>query len=189
LEQAIESGADWNIVDELGDVLFGVLSLAAAIDEAHSVSLEDADEHAAQKMTDRHPYVFGNAVDPGPELASLLWDERKRMEESERIENRTAVIGTGVAVLPASSTGVFTDHLAEKLAQSLASFESGTTPGQAISTTPDGRSATVWTASSGRLLVYSFIGGPATSPEAVSTTIHALSPTEHATHMRGVTSV
>jgi NTP pyrophosphatase (non-canonical NTP hydrolase) len=184
LREAIESGADWQVVDEFADVLFNVLSLAAALEEEHGVSLDAADRHAARKMTDRHPYVFGDAADPGPELAPLLWNERKKAEESERIDNCYAVVGCGSIQTTASD--VSANLIAQTIATGIAPFEGTAGPEPTTYTTADGRFTTVWIMPDAKTLAYAYISGPKTTPETLAASISALSPIRHSTSMREV---
>lgn len=184
LSEAIESGAAWTVADELGDVLFTVLSLALAIEDVYGVTIDEADDRAARKMTGRHPYVFGDAADPGPELAPTLWQQRKLEEDLESIANRTAVIGTGIVTLSDPVPPEEQADLAEVLCQHLAPFDEGAAPIRSSSSTHDGRSVTLWVAPDTNQLAYSLIGGPATDPRAAVVAFESLSPTDHYPHLR-----
>jgi NTP pyrophosphatase (non-canonical NTP hydrolase) len=184
LREAIESGADWQIVDELADVLFNVLSLAAVLEDEHGVSLDAADRHAARKMTGRHPYVFGDAADPGPELAPLLWNERKKAEELERIDSCYAIVGSGSVQTTASD--VSANLIAQTIANGLAPFEGSAGPEPTTYATADGRFTTVWTMPDGKTLAYTFISGPKTTSETLAASISAFVTIRHSTSMREV---
>ena len=190
LSEAIEGGAGWKIADELGDVLFCVLSLAAAIEDVHGVTVEEADERAARKMIDRHPYVFGDADDPGPDLAPTLWEDHKLQEELANVRNRAAVIGTGIVTFSeTSAAGELAEHVADVLCRHLAPFGEGAAPPRTRISMPDGRSVTVWFPVGGNRLTYCLIGGPATDPTAAVDAVEPLAPIGHTTHLQEVTHV
>jgi len=70
--------------EELGDVLLQVLFHSQIASEAGSFTIEDVLEQLADKLTRRHPHVFGNgAEDPTPMNADQVvarWEDIKRTE-------------------------------------------------------------------------------------------------------------
>jgi tetrapyrrole methylase family protein/MazG family protein len=70
--------------EELGDVLLQVLFHSQIAAEAGSFTIEDVLEQLADKLTRRHPHVFGNgAADPTPTNADQVvakWEDIKRTE-------------------------------------------------------------------------------------------------------------
>ena len=70
--------------EELGDVLLQVLFHSQIASEAGSFSIEDVLEHLADKLTRRHPHVFGNeAATTAPMNADQVvarWEDIKRTE-------------------------------------------------------------------------------------------------------------
>jgi len=87
LVDAIESGTDADLIEELGDVLYQVLFHADIAAEAGRFTLEDVAAHMTQKMVGRHPHVFGEGGEKADKTAAEvvgLWDERKKIEKPGR---------------------------------------------------------------------------------------------------------
>lgn len=84
LVEAIESGDDDELVEELGDVLYQVLFHADIATEAGRFTLEDVAEHMTQKMVGRHPHVFGDVVAETPDQVVATWEAVKAVEKSHR---------------------------------------------------------------------------------------------------------
>ncbi|MGB3911159.1 MAG: MazG family protein [Pseudolysinimonas sp.] len=84
LVEAIESGDDAELVEELGDVLYQVLFHADIAAEAGRFTLEDVAAHMTQKMVGRHPHVFGDVVAETPEAVVATWDAIKAVEKAHR---------------------------------------------------------------------------------------------------------
>jgi tetrapyrrole methylase family protein/MazG family protein len=81
LKQAIESGDDAHIAEELGDALFTALATAAAAEEEGRLSLEDVLRTVHEKMIRRHEHVFGEAMAKTPEEVMAVW---KRVKDKEK---------------------------------------------------------------------------------------------------------
>ena len=81
---AIDANDSEALADELGDLLLQVLLHSQIASEREEFSIADVIEGLAEKLTRRHPHVFGDA--PG-DLPSL----RKRWEEIKSRENQKAV--------------------------------------------------------------------------------------------------
>jgi XTP/dITP diphosphohydrolase len=84
LVEAIESGSDDELVEELGDVLYQVLFHADIAAEAGRFTLEDVAAHMTQKMVGRHPHVFGDAVAETPDAVVATWESVKAVEKAHR---------------------------------------------------------------------------------------------------------
>jgi XTP/dITP diphosphohydrolase len=84
LVEAIESGDDDELVEELGDVLYQVLFHADIAAEAGRFTLEDVAAHMTQKMVGRHPHVFGDVVAETPDAVVATWDAIKAVEKAHR---------------------------------------------------------------------------------------------------------
>ena len=84
LVDAIESGSDAELVEELGDVLYQVLFHADIASEAGRFSLEDVAAHMTQKMVGRHPHIFGDATADTAADVVVVWEERKKIEKPGR---------------------------------------------------------------------------------------------------------
>ena len=84
LVEAIESGDDAELVEELGDVLYQVIFHADIAAEAGRFTLEDVAAHMTAKMVGRHPHVFGDAVADTPDAVMENWDRLKATEKPHR---------------------------------------------------------------------------------------------------------
>jgi XTP/dITP diphosphohydrolase len=84
LVDAIESGSDAALIEELGDVLYQVLFHADIAAEAGRFTLEDVAAHMNTKMIGRHPHVFGSASASSADEVVALWDELKKVEKPGR---------------------------------------------------------------------------------------------------------
>jgi MazG family protein len=81
LADAVESGDDAKLVDELGDVLFQVYFLALLLEERGAGGLAEVAEAMAQKLIRRHPHVFGEAEAESAGQVLRNWDRIKREDE------------------------------------------------------------------------------------------------------------
>ncbi len=97
LVEAIESGDDDELVEELGDVLYQVLFHADIASEAGRFTLEDVAAHMTQKMVGRHPHVFGDVVAETPDAVVATWESVKAVEKA----HRTSVLEGIPAGMPA----------------------------------------------------------------------------------------
>jgi len=88
-------GAD-ALAEELGDVLFQVFFHATIAAEAGWFTLADVATEVHDKLRDRHPHVFGNAVFSSAEELAANWEAQKKSEKS-----RTSVMEGIPADLPA----------------------------------------------------------------------------------------
>src|SRR6478735_1876016 len=84
LVDAIESGDDDELVEELGDVLYQVLFHSDIAAEEGRFTLEDVAAHMTQKMVGRHPHVFGDTVADTPDAVMANWDKLKAVEKPGR---------------------------------------------------------------------------------------------------------
>ncbi|MGV3712559.1 nucleoside triphosphate pyrophosphohydrolase [Pseudolysinimonas sp.] len=84
LVEAIESGSDAEMVEELGDVLYQVLFHADLATEEGRFTLEDVAAHMTQKMVGRHPHVFGDVVAETPDAVVANWEAIKAVEKAHR---------------------------------------------------------------------------------------------------------
>lgn len=87
LVDAIESGSDAEMVEELGDVLYQVLFHADIAAAEGRFTLEDVAAHMNAKMIGRHPHVFGAGSGSTASTAAevvALWDEVKKVEKPSR---------------------------------------------------------------------------------------------------------
>lgn len=82
--EAIESGDAREALAELGDLLFQVVFMANLYAEAGHFDLAQVIEHATQKMTRRHPHVFGELKVNNAKEVKGLWGEIKSAERKDR---------------------------------------------------------------------------------------------------------
>jgi MazG family protein len=59
LVEAIDSGDNESIREELGDLLFEIIFVARIKEEEGAFSVDDAADSIGRKMVERHPHVFG----------------------------------------------------------------------------------------------------------------------------------
>lgn len=84
LLEAIDSGNDQHIIEELGDLLLQiVLDSQIAADEGR-FDLTHVVEGLTQKMIDRHPHVFGDVSAETPDEVRKNWDQIKEQEKQRR---------------------------------------------------------------------------------------------------------
>ncbi|MFV0453059.1 MAG: MazG family protein [Propioniciclava sp.] len=77
--EAIEAGDDTHLREELGDLLLQVVFHAEIAAEEDRFTLDDVADQVADKLIQRHPYVFGTAA--VPEDLHRTWEARKRAEK------------------------------------------------------------------------------------------------------------
>ncbi len=82
LLEAIDSGDDQAIVEELGDVLLQVVLDAQIGADEGRFNLIDVVRRLTEKMIDRHPHVFGDVVAETAEQVAGHWDRQKRREKN-----------------------------------------------------------------------------------------------------------
>jgi MazG family protein len=78
--EAVESGRADDIRSELGDVLFQVVFLAQLYAEQGDFNLAEVIDQATEKMTRRHPHVFGDEKLDTAEEVKGLWGRIKSRE-------------------------------------------------------------------------------------------------------------
>lgn len=78
--EALESGSPREVCSELGDLLFQVLFLAQLASERGEFDFNEVVEGITEKMTRRHPHVFGKTRVGSAEDVASNWIEIKRQE-------------------------------------------------------------------------------------------------------------
>lgn len=76
---AIETGDDTDLREELGDLLLQVYFHAEIAEQQGRFTLDDVAGGIADKLTSRHPYVFGD--DEVPADPKVAWEALKRAEK------------------------------------------------------------------------------------------------------------
>src|SRR5687767_14313117 len=81
---AIEQGDLAKLRDELGDLLFQVAFHAQLASEGNAFAFDDVVGAICDKLTRRHPHVFGDAVIANAAEQSAAWERMKREERAVR---------------------------------------------------------------------------------------------------------
>jgi XTP/dITP diphosphohydrolase len=80
---AIRSGDQGAIAEELGDLLLQVILQAQIASEAGSFSFTEVAQGITQKLIRRHPHVFGNVEVQSVEQVRQNWEQIKAAEKGE----------------------------------------------------------------------------------------------------------
>lgn len=81
LEEAIEKKDFDNLEEEVGDVLFSLVSIVQIASEQENVSFKNILDRIEHKIISRHTWVFGDDKASTPEEALKLWKENKKKEK------------------------------------------------------------------------------------------------------------
>jgi len=86
LIDAVETGTRDDLREELGDLLWQVLFHAeiASRAEEGAFDIDDVASTLTEKMTRRHPHVFGDAIATTPEEVLVHWNAAKAAEKRAR---------------------------------------------------------------------------------------------------------
>ncbi|GAB3622189.1 hypothetical protein GCM10027418_02710 [Mariniluteicoccus endophyticus] len=76
---AVESGSDNDLREELGDLLLQVVFHAAIAEQEDRFTIDDVAHGISEKLIARHPYVFADG--DVPDDLDATWEERKRAEK------------------------------------------------------------------------------------------------------------
>jgi ATP diphosphatase len=99
VQAAILSGDPAQLKDELGDLLFQVVYHARLAQERGWFDFNDVAQTITNKMTRRHPHVFGDEAARDAAAQTVAWEAQKAEERLARAE--TGVLGGIAATLPA----------------------------------------------------------------------------------------
>lgn len=91
LVEALESGDDVHMCEELGDVLFQVVLHSQLASERNAFTLTDVIESIASKIVRRHPHVFAAVKVDGTAEVLQNWDEIKRLEKLGKPQKKVAI--------------------------------------------------------------------------------------------------
>ena len=80
LVEAIGSGSEGQLEDELGDVLLQVLFHSNIARQTGGFDIEDVSENLRQKLVRRHPHVFGDVEVNDAEEVKANWEQIKQAE-------------------------------------------------------------------------------------------------------------
>jgi MazG family protein len=93
VKEAIDEGSSLRIKEELGDLLFQLLTIIEMSEERDEFSLSQVIEQARDKMVRRHPHVFGKrSVNDANEVVAN-WVQIKKQEKKEGEEEDSIVSG------------------------------------------------------------------------------------------------
>jgi len=84
LEDAIARGEPALVRDELGDLLFQVVCQARIAEEQGAFDFDGVVESICDKLTRRHPHVFGDELVAGVAELSQAWESYKARERAGR---------------------------------------------------------------------------------------------------------
>jgi XTP/dITP diphosphohydrolase len=99
--EALESGDEQAIREELGDVLMQPVfhaRIAAERGDGTGYTIDDVTDGIVAKLVRRHPHVFGDVTVSGADEVKRNWDEIKRREKADLAER--------AGVFPAGDTAV-----------------------------------------------------------------------------------
>ena len=82
--EAIDSGSDEHLQEELGDVLMQVVFHAEIADREGRFTINDVIEGIVEKLVRRHPHVFGDVTVDSSDEVVVNWEEIKRREKREK---------------------------------------------------------------------------------------------------------
>lgn len=82
--EAVESGDDAHICEELGDVLFQVVLHAEIAEQRKAFNIEDVIEGITSKIVRRHPHVFSDVKVTDSNEVIKNWEEIKRLEKKDK---------------------------------------------------------------------------------------------------------
>jgi tetrapyrrole methylase family protein / MazG family protein len=85
LIDAIDSGNDTELKEELGDLLLQVVLHSQMASEENRFDLDSVATVIADKLVTRHPHVFGETRLPNSEAVLRQWEVIKRAEKRERL--------------------------------------------------------------------------------------------------------
>ena len=92
-KEAIDGGAPQKVKEELGDLLFQLLTVIEISEERREFTLSQVIEQARDKMVRRHPHVFGKrSVNDANEVVAN-WVQIKKQEKKEVKEEDSIVSG------------------------------------------------------------------------------------------------
>jgi XTP/dITP diphosphohydrolase len=89
--EALESGDEQALCEELGDVLLQVMfhaRIAAERDDGTGFTIDDVADGIVAKLVRRHPHVFADVTVSGADEVKRNWDEIKREEKRTRASAR-----------------------------------------------------------------------------------------------------
>lgn len=96
---AIDGDDPIEVCAELGDLLFHIVFLARIFQESGDFNIQDVLLGITEKMTRRHPHVFGNTKVSDVDAVRLQWQEIKSKEKKESATGRFDTVPAGLPAL------------------------------------------------------------------------------------------
>ncbi|MBW2040044.1 MAG: nucleoside triphosphate pyrophosphohydrolase [Deltaproteobacteria bacterium] len=82
--EALDTGDDKGLQEELGDLLFHIIFMARIAQEEGPFDIYDVIQGVAEKMIRRHPHVFGRSQVSDPQEVEANWAKLKAKEKPSR---------------------------------------------------------------------------------------------------------
>ncbi len=82
--EAVESGTDADVCEELGDVLLIVTMMAQVAEEEGRFCFDDCVRSISEKIVRRHPHVFAERADLTDKEIIANWEKIKEAEKREK---------------------------------------------------------------------------------------------------------
>lgn len=95
--EAIESGDDAHIEEELGDLLMGIVLQARVAEQGQRFDLAGIANKVCDKLVRRHPHVFGGGESGDAQWALESWEAVKKKERAGQ-QDRSALAGVPVGM-------------------------------------------------------------------------------------------
>lgn len=103
---AIERADMDDLKDELGDLLLQVVFHARMAEEANLFAFDDVANAISDKMTRRHPHVFGDEGERSAGEVKTRWEEIKAEEKAAKNSTQTSILDDVPLALPALARAV-----------------------------------------------------------------------------------
>lgn len=103
---AIERGDMTELKEELGDLLLQVVFHARMAEEGGHFSFDDVANAISEKMTRRHPHVFGDEGERNASEVRTRWEDIKAAEKAAKGAAQTSILDDVPLALPALTRAV-----------------------------------------------------------------------------------
>ena len=103
---AIHRNSDNDLREELGDLLFQVVYHAQLAREKDWFDFNDVVTGISEKLTRRHPHVFGSEPIPDADAQRRTWESHKELERTEKARGEADLLAGIPLTLPALARAV-----------------------------------------------------------------------------------